>query len=128
MKKTLQIFMMTLLAATLLNAAPARGGLHTYTQADGSSFQATLKGDAAFHWMQSNGEVIMYNPQDKNYYNAELTSDGKFVIGKQKAGTRVRKSAGLHTNANTGSQTLDNKKRAALQRLQRAAKQGSHPR
>lgn len=128
MKRTIQFFILISLGTTLLNAAPARGGLHTYTQADGRTFQATLHGDAAFHWMESNGEIIMYNPQDKNYYNAELTSDGKFVIGKQKAGARVRKSAGLHTNANTGSQTLDNTKRAALQRLQREAKQGSHPR
>ena len=127
MIKIVQFFIMMILGATLLSGAPARGGLHTYRQADGSTFQATLHGDAAFHWMESNGEVILFNPQDKNYYNASLSSEGKFVMSKQKVGARVGQNAPLRVNEKSVAQILDSKKRAALQRLQRASRQGSHP-
>ena len=128
--KRIVLIITLLLALTNLDAAPARGGVHTYTQADGTTFQATLHGDAAFHWMESNGEVILYNPQDKNYYNAELTPDGKFVMSKQKAGIRVMQSRALHLSSEKASsqKTLESKKREALRRLQRQARQGSHPR
>ena len=129
MKRTIQFFIMMILGATLLNAAPARGGLRTYTQADGSTFQASLHGDAAFHWMESEGEVIMYNPQDKNYYNAELSSDGKFLMSQQKAGTRASQTRAFHAgNEKNTLQERESEKRAALQRLQREARKGSHPR
>lgn len=128
MKKIIIYMAFMLLGTTLLNAAPARGGLRTYTQADGSTFQATLKGDAAFHWIQSNGEVIMYNPQDKNYYNAELTSDGKFIMSKHKAGSRTTQKSATHASKNTIPHTLNSEERAALRKLQRESRKGSHPR
>ena len=130
MKRTIQFFILITFGATLLSAAPARGGLRTYTQSDGSTFQATLKGDAAFHWMESEGEVIMYNPQDKNYYNAELTPDGKFIMSKQKAGIRVMQSRAFNLSSDVSStkKSLESKKIEALRRLQHQARQGSHPR
>ena len=128
MKRTIQIFILMMLGTTLLSAAPARGGLHTYRQADGSTFQATLNGDASFHWMESNGEVILYNPQDKNYYNAELNSDGKFVIGNNKVGLRVAQKSTAYTSQNNASKTLNSEKRVALRKLQKESKKGHHPR
>ena len=128
MKKLILYIAFILMGATLLSGAPARGGLRTYTQADGSTFQATLHGDAAFHWMESNGEVILYNPEEKNYYNAELNKAGKFVMSKNRVGTRVSQKSAIYTRQTATHKTLDSEKRAALQRLQSQAREGSHPR
>ena len=127
MKRVIQFFILIILATPTVYAAYARGGVHTYRQADGSTFQATLHGDSTFHWMESNGKVILYNSQDKNYYNAEVTSDGKFVMGKQKVGTRARRTRALHVNKNIAIQTQESKQREALRNLQREARKGSHP-
>lgn len=128
MKKITLYIAFMLLGTTLLNGAPARGGLRTYTQADGSTFQASLHGDAAFHWMESEGEVIMYNSQDKNYYNAELNSAGKFVMSKQRVGMQAKQISAAHASQNARPQTLDSEKRAALRKLQSESNKGSHPR
>ncbi len=128
MKRISLYISIMLLGTTLLNGAPARGGLRTYTQADGSTFQATLNGDAAFHWMQSNGEVILYNPQDKNYYIAELNSAGKFIMSKNKVGISAQQISATRASKNRTSQMLDSEKKAALRKLQRESRKGSHPR
>jgi len=67
MKAVLSIL---LIINTLLLAGPARGGILTFTQPDGTQFQGLLKGTSAFNWIQSNGEIIKYNSKDKFYHIA----------------------------------------------------------
>ncbi len=127
MKKIL-LTVTLLLAFTALDAAPARGGLHTFTQADGRSFQGYLKGDAAFHWIESNGSVVLFNRVDNNYYKAKLNSSGKFVMSKEKVISKSEKSQLNFRAKSANKHSLDEVQAKALQKLQRESRQGSHPR
>lgn len=117
-----------LLAFSTLDAAPARGGLHTFTQADGSTFQATLHGDAAFHWIQSNGSIVLFNKEDNNYYNAKLNSSGKFVMTQERVASRNKNSELSHRASSVKKHSLDKLQQEALKKLQSESRKGSHPR
>jgi hypothetical protein len=82
-----------LFIGSLLHAAPARKGVITFTQADGSKFQGILKGDSSFHWIESNSQVVLYNKQDKFYYEATINDSGKLSLSSKRAGERRSKRA-----------------------------------
>ena len=70
--KTIKILLKLLIMSLLINssamAMPAVQGVRTFTQPDGTQFEGVLKGNAQFNWIESNGEIVKYNPTDKNYY------------------------------------------------------------
>ena len=107
-------------------AAPARAGVLTFTQADGSTFQGLLKGNAAFHWIESEGEVVLYNPKDGNYYRAEVINNTLQMSREKVAGAKHAKARTLH--GREGSHRVSQKEREALERLYRDAQRGHRPR
>ena len=132
MKNITKILTLLILLGTLLNAAPARGGLITFTQPDGTTFQGYLKGDAAFHWIESDSKVVMVNPQDEFYYNAKIDKSGKLVMTKEKpSNARVSKSArasAMSAQVTKQDHRLDSETKKALMNLQKQARKGHHPR
>ena len=110
-------------------AAPARGGVITFTQADGSTFEGLLKGNAAFHWIESNGEIVLYNKEDGNYYKAELLNN-KLQMSKERVVTskeaKYANARMLHVKKT--SHRISQTKRELIERLYRDAQRGHRPR
>ena len=94
----MQIMLRTIISifliGSLLQAAPARGGIMTFTQPDGSTFQGILKGDSSFHWIESENKVVLFNSKDKFYYNASFDKTGnvKLVSKRLETSKRMRKA------------------------------------
>jgi hypothetical protein len=73
MKNLLILFIIHYSLFTTLTAAPAMPGIKTFTQNDGTSFQAELKGDEYLHWIQTNsGDILVYDKTKKNYNYATV--------------------------------------------------------
>ena len=133
MKQIIKYFIMIVLLSTLLESAPARGGLHTFTQPDGTTFQGLLKGDASFHWIESNGKVVMYDPKSKFYFNAKVNAKNQLELSDEKPSTVLKKLSSSQ-KAPSLSQALQEHevKTEAMQNilrtLQKQSKIGHHPR
>jgi len=117
-----------LLMLSALNAASARGGIITFTQPDGSTFQGLLKGDSSFHWIQSNQNIVLYNPKDKFYYNAEVDANGSLIIGKTKPFRSSTQVTAVSVQTKSSDHSISNNFKNALKKEQKESKQGSHPR
>ena len=78
----INIFIILILFATNILAAPAAPGIKTFTQANGQTFSAELKGDEYFSWMVDNMDrVIQYNSVSTNYeYSLLVETDGDFSL------------------------------------------------
>lgn len=124
MKTFFKYFTLMILLISFLQAAPARGGVHTFTQPDGSTFQGYLKGDAAFHWIESHGKVVLFNPQDKFYYNAQINAQKRFELSKEKPSGMQRFSKQAPSLHAVDSQEI----KAILKKLQKESRMGPHPR
>lgn len=128
MQKIISLFIVTLLGTTLLWSAPARGGVMSFTQADGSTFQGLLKGDASFHWIESDGEIVLFNRADSNYYKAKVV-DGSLVMTEEKVTLKSSKKAAAFTEkAKENRHSVSQEKREALNMMHKNAQKGHHPR
>jgi len=69
MKKLLLLCTLSILSY----AVPAYQGNITFKQADGTTFNAHLKGDEYFSWIEDKiGHIIIYNKMSKNYEYAKF--------------------------------------------------------
>ena len=84
----IKIIFKIILALACLNslvfAGPAISGTRTFTQPDGTKFEGVLKGDSSFHWIESNGKVVIYNPEDKFYYEAIIDTVNGLILSSTK--------------------------------------------
>jgi len=107
-----------------LNASPAITKKIVFMQPDGTSFEGYLKGDAAFHWIESDGEIIVYNPSDKYYYKA--------IVDRQKgifpSSQRVPSLGNNRALKMKARESIDVKTRETLHYLYREAKKKNGPR
>ena len=126
----LTIIFMIFLSA--LNAAPARGGLITFTQPDGTQFEGVLRGDSSFHWIESDSKVVMYNKEDKFYYNATLNANKKLQMTKEKPVTKRKNGSSqvsaISTVSKEKTHTVDDATKQALRTLQKESRKGHQPR
>jgi hypothetical protein len=114
-----------LITAYALYAAPAIRRELEFTQPDGTTFKGYLKGDSAFHWIESGEDVILYNPKDKYYYKAIVDRKNGLKLSNEKAGENVlKKSAYIKSTTDT---TISPKKREDLQYLYKKAKNANNP-
>ena len=131
MKKLLK-YIIPIMIVTLMEASPARDGLITFTQPDGTEFEGVLKGDSSFHWIESNSKVVMYNSEDKFYYNATLSANNKLEFTKekpiQKQKTKSSQVAALTTLKREKLHAVDKSTKQLLNVLQREARKGHRPR
>ncbi|MEA1983050.1 MAG: hypothetical protein U9N39_05840 [Campylobacterota bacterium] len=130
MKLFLKFIITIVLLATTLSATPARSGLITFTQPDGSEFEGYLKGDAVFHWIESDSRVVLYNGDDKFYYNAVVNAEGSFELTKEKPPRKVQsKSQKVSAfKVEEHQHSVDDNTKKALKRVQQNARKGNHPR
>jgi len=132
MKLFLKYILPIIMITTLAEASSARGGVLTFTQADGTQFEGVLRGDSAFHWIESNSKIVMYNSEDKYYYYATLNAQNKFELTGQKPEIKSKTvsstATGFVTTQNMNLQKIDSATRKALQKMQKESRQGHHPR
>ena len=121
----------TLFLVILLNVAafgaPALEREITFTQPDGTQFVGKQKGDASFHWIESGGDIVIYNPNDRYYYKAIVDKEKGIVPTTQKMGQGSQKVQGVNAAA---SQTVqpDAATEQMLRFLHKKAKQAYTPR
>jgi hypothetical protein len=123
----LKIFFLMLLLSSAAFSAPALQRVVTFTQPNGSQFKGQYKGDASFHWIQSNGDVIVYNPKDKYYYKAKVDKDKGLVFTNEKPMTLSTQLRGLNA-ASTKQKQLDAIEKSNLYILYKKSKIGNYPR
>ncbi len=111
---------------TLLYAAPARGGVKTFTQPDGTTFQGLLRGDSSFHWIESNQEIVLFNKEDKFYYNAIIDETGSLKLSKKRVMNGVHRSV-QNSIVSASSHRVSSDLKASLEKLYRASKKIPHP-
>ena len=129
MKNILSIIILIALFISIADGAPARGGVHTFVQPDGTVFEGVLKGDAAFHWIQSNGDVVVFNPKDKFYYRATVDAKEGIKLTANRAGSYEKKSEkSLRSATRSLSHKLSAADREALYILHQKMHNQHHPR
>jgi len=97
-----------------------------FTQPDGTTFYGYLKGDSAFHWIESNGEVIVYNPKDKFYYKATVDKEKGLIPTNMKVGYDAFRSASEIQKEI--KKTITKEQKEALKCLYKKAKTKDAPR
>jgi len=93
MKKIITLILGVMLTSSVLMAVPASPDVATFKQADGTSFEGILKGNAFFNWIESDGNVVLYNAKDKTYYKAVFDEEKGLVMGTQKVQASKQKSS-----------------------------------
>ena len=125
--QSIKIFSLLLLLTTAAFSAQALHRIVTFTQPDGTKFQGFYKGDASFHWIESNGNVVVYNPQDKYYYKARVDRTKGLVMTKEKPAPMSTLLKGISA-VKTVKKTLSDQDKANLIFLHRKSKTGDYPR
>jgi len=128
MKQIIKIITMMLLINNLVYAAPARGGVRTFEQPDGTTFSGVLKGDAAFHWIESDAALVVFNPKDKFYYNAKIAEDGTIELIGRKMNKKMKNASALNSKAGTKVHTVSASTHKALMKRVRESRKGNYPR
>lgn len=96
MKTLLLIF----ITYSLLHGAPAFHKMRTFTNSDGTTFQARALGNQHLHWIQTqDGEILKYNQESKNFEYATIKDDSLKPSGTayQKSNSKRARSLG-HVN------------------------------
>ena len=128
MKQIIRLVTLLLMVSTLTYAAPARGGVKVFTQPDGTTFSGVLKGDASFHWIESNSNVVLFNPNDNFYYNAKVTENGKLVLTDTKTHNSIKHSPALNSNAGKKIHSVSPSTHKVLMQIIKESKKGNYPR
>jgi len=121
--KYVNIFLLIAFFYVTAFASPAINKKITFTQPDGTTFEGELRGDASFHWIESNGDVVIYNPEDKYYYKAVVDKDKGLVMTKNKAFT-----AQILSGLNAVKKDLTQDDKETLYILYKKSKTSNHPR
>jgi hypothetical protein len=111
------------LSVCALYGAPAIQNEIEFTQPDGTTFKGYLKGDSAFHWIESGNDIIVYNPKDKYYYKAIVDREKGLIPSGEKAGENVIYKSALFKEKKDNIQRKND-----LQFLYRKAKDENGPR
>ncbi|WP_373003673.1 hypothetical protein [Sulfurimonas sp.] len=126
MKILKTLLSLTLLSSILL-AGPAITGTRIFTQPDGTKFEGVLKGDSSFHWIESDGNAVVYDPKDKFYYKATIDKDKGLIPTKEKPNIKVdNKSSAI--NENTKKHDISKEDKKSLKELYKKSKTGNYPR
>jgi len=125
----LKIVLFFAVFVTAAFSAPAINRTITFTQPDGTRFKGHLKGDSSFHWIESNGDIVVYNPQDKYYYKAIADKEKGLIITTQKAINKSNEYMKNSLNAvNRIKKEISQSDRESLYILYKKSKTINHPR
>jgi len=103
--------------------SPAINKKSRFTQRDGTTCEGRLRGDASCDCVESNGDVVIYNPEDKYYYKAVVDKDKGLVMTKNKAFT-----AQILSGLNAVKKDLTQDDKETLYILYKKSKTSNHPR
>ncbi len=93
-KKVLSLVLASWMAGALtLNAVPAKRGLRTITQADGTTLRVELTGDEHFHYYLSDDGLPLVDPGDGILRYAAVGAAGEPVVSSMPAENASRRSA-----------------------------------
>ena len=125
--KIINILFVIILVNIAALGAPALKRTITFTQPDGTQFVGKQKGDASFHWIESGGDIVVYNPKDKYYYKAIVDKEKGIVPTTQKMGQASKRVRGLNAAV---AQDIhpDATTKQTLRFLHKKAKQADRPR
>ncbi len=115
-----------LLVNTFVVAGPAISGVRTFTQPDGTQFEGILKGDSSFHWIESEGSIVIVNPEDKFYHKAIINIENKITITNEKPTIIQSNMSESSARIPLKHEVTDNK-RKKLNQLYKNSKTGNHP-
>ena len=122
----LKIFLTLACLNGFVLAGPAITGIRTFTQPDGTKFEGILKGDSSFHWIESNGKVVIYNPEDKFYYEAIIDTTKGLMLSTNKP--VIKNNTLLQANAlHDVKHKLSKDDKDKLFILYKKSKTGHHP-
>jgi hypothetical protein len=125
--KTLKTLLSLALLSSILLAGPAITGTRTFTQPDGTEFEGVLKGDSSFHWIESEGNAVVYDPKDKFYYKATIDKDKGLTPTKEKPNVKAQnKSSAINGVVKKHDVAESDKK--SLKELYKKSKTGNYPR
>lgn len=80
----MRALIVSMLAASVLIAAPAYEHTRIYRQPDGSTFKGTPKGDEYLNWIEAdNGDIVIYNKKTKQYEKASVGKEALQPSGKR---------------------------------------------
>ncbi len=126
----MKIYTILLFIALWSNAAfgaPAIDREIVFEQPDGTFFYGKLKGDAAFHWIESNGNVVVYNPEDKYYYKAIVDTNRGVIRSTEKIQGMKKHQSALQA-VTTPEKKVSKEMRQKLYFLYKKAKASNGPR
>ena len=122
----MKTLLLTLLFTYTLFGAPAINRELTFTQPDGTTFKGYLKGDSALHWVESEEEVLIYNPKDKFYYKAIIDEQkGKLAPSSEKFYPSALQNVGVNGSS---KRKISEKTKEALKNLYKKMKTQNLPR
>ena len=76
--------LLLLLLSLTIYAAPAYSHLKKFTNADGTTFYATAKGNHKLNWIQTeDGKILKYNKNSKNFEFAKIEGERLIPSGKK---------------------------------------------
>jgi hypothetical protein len=119
-----KILLLLITVYTLYGASAIKREIE-FTQPDGTTFKGYLKGDSAFHWIESGDDVIIYNPKDRYYYKAIVDKENGLQLSNERAGENLSQKS-LYIKGKK-EQPLSVQKREALQYLYIKAKNAHNP-
>lgn len=99
-----------------LQAGPARRGVFTLTQPDGTSFRARLEGDEHVHLLLSEDGCALVRDEEGYYCYAGFTPDGNAVSSGYPFGLQPVPSRVIQTSRNIPRNTLQERKKLILRR------------
>ena len=93
-----------------LMAVPAAPFLITFAQPDGSTFQAHLKGDEYFSWIETENKQVLVQSKASGYFEfALLKRDGKNRLVLAPSGTRYVEGAKSALRSESNSPNISRK-------------------
>ena len=125
--KLMRIFLMMFLLSVAAFSSPALQRTVTFTQPSGETFQGQYKGDASFHWIESDGNVIVYNPKDKYYYKAIVDKTKGLIMTDEKPSALTTELSGLNA-VKSAKKALSEIDKRNIYILYKKAKTGNYPR
>lgn len=123
----IRYILLLILSTLFLYAAPALHRVQTFSQPDGTTFEGVLRGDAAMHWIESNGEIVVQDPKD-GYFKKAVIQNNRFVPTQEKP-TSLQQSRALFAPKKGGMQqhTPSRATQEALRKMRHEIEKKDHP-